>query len=62
MPLNDLKPAWKQYKLQQALPDLETREILALIEHPEVKRKTWLTMNLLQLFLFTAITLICQGG
>ena len=34
MQLNDLKPAWQRIKIQNGLQDLNTAEILMLIEEP----------------------------
>ena len=56
MQLNDLKPAWKQLKLLNALNPIESNEILSIIESRENRNKTKLQR------VFIVITIFCQGG
>ena len=62
MPLNDLKPAWKQLKLLNAMQHIESKEILSIIENPENTNKTKLQRVLLNIIMFIVITIFCQGG
>ena len=62
MQLNDLKPAWKQLKLLNALYPIESNEILSIIESRENRNKTKLQRVLLNIVIFIVITIFCQGG
>ena len=62
MQLNDLKPAWKQLKLLNALNTIESNEILSIIDSRENMNKTKLQRVLLNIVIFIAITIFCQGG
>ena len=62
MQLNDLKPAWKQLKLLNALNTIESNEILSIIESRENMNKTKLQRVLLNIVIFIVITIFCQGG
>ena len=45
MQLNNLKPAWKQLKLLNAMPQIESKEILSTIENAENANKIKLTKS-----------------
>lgn len=62
MQLDDLKPAWQQFKLLSAMHPLDANEILFMIEHPESTDKTKLQKVLYALVMFMAIAIFCQGG
>ena len=62
MQLNDLKPAWKQLKLLNAMNHIESNEILSIIERRENTNKTKLQRVLLNIIMFVVITIFCQGG
>ena len=62
MQLNDLKPAWKQLKLLNALNTIESNEILSIIESRENMNKTKLQRVFLNIVIFIVITIFCQGG
>lgn len=62
MQLNDLKPAWKQLKLLNAMNHIESNEILSIIERRENMNKTKLQRVLLNIIMFIVITIFCQGG
>ena len=62
MQLNDLKPAWKQLKLLNAMRHIESKEILSIIENPENTNKTKLQRVLFNIVMFIIITVFCQGG
>lgn len=62
MRLNNLKPAWKQLKILNAMQPMESEEILSIIEGSENVDKTKLKRILLDLAMFIAITIFFQGG
>lgn len=61
MLLNDLKPAWKQFKLTQNMQELNPTEILSIIEAPEA-RATQPYRLLMKAVVFLVITFFCVGG
>ena len=62
MPLNNLKPAWKQVKVLNAMQSIESEDILSIIEGAENNDKTKLQRVLVSLGMFIIITIFCQGG
>lgn len=62
MSLNDLKPAWKQFKVLNAFDYLESDQILSIIEHSEDTNKSKLQRIFFSIILFVVITMICQSG
>ena len=62
MQLNDLKPAWKQLKLLNAMNQIESNEILSIIASRENTNKTKLQRVLLNIVIFIVITIFCQSG
>ncbi len=62
MQLNNLKPAWKQLKIMNAIELIESNEILSIIEKPENMNNIKLQRFLIGLAMFIFITIICQGG
>ena len=62
MRINDLKPAWKQLKLLNAMQHIESKEILSIIENPENTNKTKLQRVLFNIVIFIVITIFCQSG
>ena len=62
MQLKDLKPAWQQQKLRNALQPIDQGDILLLIEGAAPQRGSALQRVLLQVIVFLCITLICQSG
>ncbi len=61
MHLNNLKLAWEQLKIMNALQLIESNEILSIIEKPE-NMNIKLQRFLFGLVMFIFITIICQGG
>jgi len=62
MQLNNLKPAWKQLKLLNAMQHIDSKEILSMIERTEKTNKTNLQRVVLNTIMFIIITIFCQGG
>lgn len=61
MQLNDLKPAWNQFKFSNALHDLDTHEVLSIIAEPEPS-STHPYRMLIKAVVFLVITFFCVGG
>ena len=62
MHLNNLKPAWKQLKIMNAIQLIESNEILSIIEEPENMNNIKLQRFLFGLIMLIFITFFCQGG
>ena len=62
MHLNNLKTAWQQLKIMNAMPSIESNEILSIIEESENVDNLKLQRLLFDLSMFIFITFICQGG
>jgi len=62
MQLNNLKPAWKQMKIVNAIPQIDSNEILSIIEKPGKSNNIKLQRLLFGLVIFIFITIFCQGG
>ncbi len=62
MHLNNLKLAWKQLKITNAIEQIEAKEILSIIENPGNMNIVRLQRLLFGLAMFIFITIICQGG
>ena len=62
MHLNNLKIAWKQLKIINAMQPIESNEILAIIEKPENMNNIKFQRFLFGLAIFIFITIILQGG
>ncbi len=62
MQLDDLKPAWQQFKLLSTMHPIDANEILSMIEHPESIAKTKLQKALYTMVMFMVIAIFCQGG
>lgn len=60
MQLHDLEPAWKQFKLSNAMYPVESKEILAIIEISRPVNRSRLV--LLNQVMFVMIMMFCQGG
>lgn len=62
MSLNELKPAWKQFKLIHSLPAISEEEILRILEEAESKTSSKKHVLLLNTIIFLVLTLLFQGG
>ena len=61
MQLNNLNSAWQQLKVVSSMQQLDSNEILSIIEDSRQGR-TRLEKILFSVVVFTAITIFCQGG
>lgn len=62
MNLNNLKPAWKKYKLLNSMRPMDHEEIHLILERAESSAITKTNRFVIHTFVFIAITLCCQGG
>ena len=62
MHLNNLKSAWEQLKIMNAIEPVESYEILSIIERPVNNTAVRFRRILFGLVIFILITVICQGG
>jgi len=62
MNLNNLKPAWRQFRLLNSMQSIDKQEILFIIERAEDMRIGKMHRSLINSILFTALIIFCQGG
>jgi hypothetical protein len=62
MNLNNLKPAWRQFRLLNAMPSMDKEEILSIIERAEEMSVSKIHKGPINAILFTVLTICCQGG
>ena len=62
MKLDNLKPAWRQYRLMNALQPIQEKEILSIIEHADPMVTTKSYRMIINMALFIALIIFCQGG
>lgn len=62
MHLNNLKSAWEQLKVINAIQPVESKEILSVIEKAANTQITRFRRIIFGLVMFILITVICQGG
>ena len=62
MYLSNLKIAWKQLKIMNAVQLIESNEILSIIEKPENINNFKLHRFLIGLAMFIFMVIFCQGG
>lgn len=62
MQLNNFNSAWKQLKLLNAMQQIESEEILSIIERSEKTNRSKLRTVALTLGVFIVITFFFQGG
>lgn len=61
MSLSNLKSAWQQIKMINALHPVESAEILSIIESSDSKSSKWQKV-FYSLAMFIVLALFCQGG
>jgi len=62
MQLNNLKPAWQQFKLLNEMQHIASEEILSMIELQDDKDTSIRQKVLFKVAIFIVITILCQGG
>lgn len=62
MNLNNLKPAWRQFRLLNSMQPMEQDEILFIIEHAEDMTIGRFNRLLINSVMFIVLTICCQGG
>lgn len=62
MRLNNLESAWKQMKLLNAMDDIDSNEVLAIIgQKKNLNAGKWQRLSL-NVIMFVFLLIICQGG
>ncbi len=62
MNLNNLKPAWRQFRLLNSMQSMDTEEILFIIERAEEMSISYIHRYLINGIIFTILIISCQGG
>ena len=62
MQLNDLKPAWRQMKLLNAMQPMDSDEVLSIIAGQQKVDKANYQGIALKVIMFIVLTFFCQGG
>ncbi len=62
MNLNNLKPAWRQFRLLNSMQSMDHIEILFIIERAEDVRISKIHKCLLSSVMFIVLIVCCQGG
>lgn len=62
MNLNNLKPAWRQFRLLNSVQLMDQEEILAMLERAEGMAVNKTNRFLMHTIMFIVLTCCCQGG
>lgn len=62
MSLDNLKPAWRQFRLLNSMQSLDMEEILLMMETPKERRLNKIDRWLINTIMFTVLTICCQAG
>ena len=62
MNLNNLKPAWQQFRLLNSMQSMDKEEILFIIERAERVGISKVHKYLINSIVFTVLIICCQGG
>ncbi len=62
MNLNNLKPAWQQFRLVNSMTAIDTAEILLLIDRAEDASVNKFHQYFINAIVFAVITICCQAG
>jgi hypothetical protein len=62
MNLNNLKPAWQQFRLLNSMQSMDQKEILLILDRVEDRSISNIHRFLISSLVFTILTLCCQGG
>ena len=62
MQLKNFESAWKQLKLMNTLDQIESRELLAIIDNSENVNSGRLQRVVINMIVFVVLTIVCQSG
>lgn len=62
MNLDNLKPAWRQFRLKNSMRVMDQEEILLILERAEEITKDKTNRFMVHTLIFIVLTLCCQGG
>ncbi len=62
MNLNNLKPAWRQFRLLNSMQSMDREEILFIVERAEEMSIRKIHKYLINSIVFTVLIICCQGG
>jgi hypothetical protein len=62
MNLNNLRPAWRQFRLLNSMQSMDKKEILLIIERAEEMTVSDIHRYLINSIMFTVLIIFCQGG
>jgi hypothetical protein len=62
MNLNNLKPAWQQFRMLNSMQSIDSEEVLSIVERAEDRSISKINVWLINSILFTILTIGCQGG
>ena len=62
MNLNNLKPAWQQFRLVNSMQPIDTEEILFIIRQAEDRSISKIQRGLINSMIVTVLIICCQGG
>ena len=62
MNLDNLKPAWQQFRLSNSIQRMDQKEIFLILERAEEIAITKTSRLLIHAAMFIALTLCCQAG
>jgi hypothetical protein len=62
MNLNNLKPAWRQFRLLNSMQSMDKEEILFIIERAEEMSISKIHRYLINSIMFTVLIICCQAG
>jgi hypothetical protein len=62
MNLDNLKPAWQQFRLVNSMQSIDKEEILLVIERGNGLSMSKIHRHLISSVVFTVLTICCQGG
>lgn len=62
MNLNNLKPAWQQFRLVNSMQSIDKEEILFIIHQAEDRSISKIQRGLINSMIVTVLIICCQGG
>jgi hypothetical protein len=62
MNLDNLKPAWQQFKILNSMRQTDHEEIVLMLERAEGMAASKTNRLVMYTFMFVVLTIFCQGG